>query len=135
MKTDCPKCGSDSAWYSRTNTDLVVRCTCGFHKVVFTTLGSAVIANIESGTEVKLPKRDTNLYRTLVCVSILMEPSSAEVTERLRDMKRLHSVSDVSSYLTILRSKGLVDVVVNGRGSVGGSTWRLTDKAEDLLNI
>ena len=43
------------------------------------------------------------------------------------------SVSDVSSYLTILRSKGLVQTICSRRGVVGGSSWELTEVCRKLL--
>jgi hypothetical protein len=98
-------------------------------------LGTIQTATVESGIDVKLPKPKSNLHKTLMVVSILDEPSSAEATERMQDLGVYRNVSDVSSYLTILRSKGLVETVVVRRGMLGGSTWRLTAASLKLLNI
>lgn len=135
LQTECPKCTSHNARYVRVGPDLVLKCICGFYKVMYTELGSIQIEHKDSGIEVKLPKFGTNLYKTLMVVSILNEPSSAEATERMQDLGVDRNVSDVSSYLTILRSKGLVETIVIRRGMVGGSTWRLTMASLKLLNL
>jgi hypothetical protein len=90
---------------------------------------------MDAGSDVKLPKNGTHLRKTLMVLTIMPDASSAEVTERLVDLGCDFTVSDVASYLTILRSKGLVTTVINRRGVPGGSTWILTDKAQDLLSL
>lgn len=42
------------------------------------------------------------------------------------------NISEVSSQLTVLRYKGLVEVIDNRKGMAGGSTWRLTSQAKEL---
>lgn len=135
MRTECPKCGSHSARYVKEGPDLLLRCLCGYHKVVYTQLGTIQVMHSDSGVDVRLPKPKSNLHKTLMVVSILDEPYSSEVTERMQDLGVDRNVSDVSSYLTILRSKGLVETVVVRRGMVGGSTWRLTPASLRLLKL
>lgn len=132
---ECPKCGSQSSWMEKTRTDLVQRCLCGYLKVLFTTVQTIEIENNDSGDDVKLPKKGTKLWETLMILTAEDEASSGEITERLKLMGKDYTTSDVSSYLTILRSKGLVLTVDSRRGISGGSTWTLTDKAADLLGI
>lgn len=132
---ECPKCGSQSSWMEKTRTDLVQRCLCGYLKVLFTTVESVEIEHNDSGDDVKLPKQGTKLWDTLMILTVEDEASSGEITERLTLMGKAYTTSDVSSYLTILRSKGLVLTVDSRRGVAGGSTWTLTDKAADLLGI
>jgi len=135
LNTDCPKCLSHSAWLSREGPDILLKCLCGFLKVVETTLGSMKVEHSDTGSEVRLPRPKTHLHRTLMCLSILDLPSSAEVTERLQDLGVNRDVSDVSSYLTILKTKGLVETVVVRRGMTGGSTWRLTNRSIELIGF
>lgn len=135
MRTECPKCYSPNASYVKDGHDLLLRCLCGYFKVVFTTLGTATVVNRDHGVDVKLPRFGSNLYKTLACVSILDYPNSAEVTQRLQELGVDHNVSDVSSYLTILRGKGLVEPTVIRRGVAGGSTWILTEIAAQLLAV
>lgn len=132
---ECPKCGSQSSWMERTRTDLVQRCLCGYLKVLFTTIETTQIEHNDSGEDVKLPKKGTKLWETLMILTVEDEPSSGDITERLNLLGKDYTSSDVSSYLTILRSKGLVLTVDSRRGIAGGSTWTLTDKAADLLGI
>jgi hypothetical protein len=84
--------------------------------------------------EIKLPQPRTHLWATLMVLFVLEPATSAEITQRLTDFgHRAFTVSDVSSYLTILRSKGLVLTTDFKRGIVGGSTWRCTDDALKLI--
>lgn len=147
MKIECPKCGSPNARYSKSTYDLELVCYCGYRKVVFTLLKDSLEGPLgecnDSGPEVKLPRAGTNFSKTLLVLSVLPEGTSAEITCRLNDLNGKFfedeegwlTVSDVSSYLTILRSKGLVDRVEIRRGVVGGSTWTLTDAAIDLMGF
>lgn len=134
MLVECPKCGSAYARYDRTDTDLLLKCLCGYNKVIFTTLGEAEIVHTDTGKEVSLPKEGTKLRKTLMTLASLVEVSTGEITQRLHDLGETFTASDVASYLTILRSKGLVESTVIRRGFTGGSTWCLTDAADDLIN-
>lgn len=135
MRTECPKCESKAAQIMRDGPDIVLKCLCGFLKVLETTLGTMKAVKIDSGADVRMPRPKSNLFKTLMCVSILDEPTSAEVTQRLQDLGVDHNVSDVSSYLTILRSKGLVETTVIRRGVAGGSSWRLTQATLGLMHL
>jgi hypothetical protein len=135
VKTDCPKCASPNAWYEQSTYDVTLRCRCGYHKVVQTTLETMVITHSDSGADVKLPRKGTNLWVTMMILTVTEEANSAEITKRLVDQKFAFTVSDVSSYLTILRSKGLVEPITIRRGVAGGSTWTLTDAAANLLGV
>lgn len=135
MRTECPKCASPSARIVREGPDIVLKCMCGLLRVLETTLGMMSSVKMDAGADVRLPRPKSNLHKTLMVVSILPEPTSAEVTERLQDLGVDHNVSDVSSYLTILRSKGLVETTVIRRGVAGGSSWRLTLASMGLLQL
>lgn len=135
MLTECPKCESPRARVFRDGPDTLLQCRCGYLKVLETTLGEMQIMHSETGSIVKLPRPKTHLHKTLMCLAILDLPSSAEVTERLRDLGVDRNVSDVSSYLTILKTNGLVEAVIVRRGVLGGSTWKLTDRTKELLKF
>ena len=135
MVTECPKCGSKAAWYTKTHCDLLLNCLCGLSKVVYTTLEKATILHSDAGADVKLPKTGTNLRKTLMVLASESEATSAEITQRLNRMGEKFTSSDVASYLTILRSKGVVEATVIRRGIAGGSTWRLTETAITLLGL
>ena len=135
MKLDCPKCGSPSSWLTKTRNELEHRCYCGYLKVIFCQLETIVIEHSDSGSDVRLPRKGTKLWDTLMILTVEDEANSGDITDRLNQMGKLFSVSDVSSYLTILKSKGLVITLNSRRGVARGSTWTLTDRASDLLGL
>ena len=108
IRTTCPKCASPNARYVRSGLDLEVHCICGYLKVVFSLLGQ--LEEHHNGVAVaKLPRPGTHLRKTLMAVECLEEANTADIAQRLIDMGLWYSMSDVASYLTILRSKGLVE--------------------------
>lgn len=133
VQTDCPKCGSGKAWYEACDVDLSLKCRCGYHKVVYSTLKQLTIQHNTPRGKIRLPKTGTHLSKTLKCLSVMECANSAEVTQSLRDVGNDFTVSSVSSYLTILRSMGLVETPESKRGVLGGSTWNLTQPAKHLL--
>ncbi len=135
MKTDCPKCGSPHAWYEKTYCDLSIVCMCGYRKVVYSTLNDMEIIHNLPAADAKLPKVGTHLHNTLTCLWSIEPANSREVTDTLIMHGYKYTVSDVSSYLMILRSRSLVEVIDYKRGIAGGSTWELTDIATELLGI
>lgn len=130
---DCSKCGSVNAFYEKTQDDLTLRCLCGFSKLVFTRLGEMDISHNEKPQTVKLPRAGTFLFETLSCLYQIEPANSREVTDTLTLHGYNFTVSDVSSYLMILRSRGLVGVVEYRRGILDGSIWELTSIASELL--
>jgi hypothetical protein len=136
MRVDCPKCFSQSARYEKSTTDLTLVCLCGYRKLVFTTLlDGMTIEHRTAPSSVKLPRENTHLRITLTTLSTIEPANSKEITDRLVELGQAFTVSDVSSYLTMLRAKGLVEALDSKRGVPGGSTWQLTDRASDLLGI
>lgn len=132
-RTDCPKCQSASAWFEADNTDLTLRCMCGYRRVVYSTLEEISIQRNTPRDSIRLPKAGTHLSKTLRCLKAIGTSNSAEITQALVDMGNSFTVSSVSSYLTILRSMGLVETAQSKRGIPGGSTWNLTVAASKLL--
>lgn len=122
-----------------TEYDVVLRCLCGLYKIVSTNLNTASEVDTEDENEyeeLRLPKRDTKLWVTLLVLASLDVATSAEIKDRLVLFgKEDFNTSDVSSYLTILRSKGLVKTIEVRRGTLGGSTWMLTDRCVFLLGV
>jgi hypothetical protein len=134
MKTDCPKCGSPNARYEKSSTDLTVVCFCGYRKVVFSLLDSQMeVQHNEPAVTARLPKPGTHLHHTLTCLWAIAPASSKEVTDTLILQGLQYTVSDISSYLMMLRARGLVSVLEYRRGMPGGSTWELTAVADTLL--
>jgi len=135
MRVECPKCGSTNARYEKTDAELWVRCFCGYLKCVFTKYEHLETVVDGNDLSIKLPRRDTHLFNTLVCLWSIEPANSREVTDTLRFRGHDFTVSDVSSYLMMLKSKGLVLVVEYRRGVPDGSTWECTIATNDLLGV
>jgi len=139
LRFDCPKCNRKQAWLEVTHPDVVLRCLCGFWRVVETQLETITIRHVDSGANVRLPKRDSKLYRTLATLYAVEPASTAYVTEMLDLSSKHHvvpqefTVSDVASQLTVLKYRGLVEVTSNKKGVVGGSTWQMTTAAKQMF--
>ncbi len=86
----------------------------------------------ESERELVLPRRGTKLSECLGTVASLYPK---EVTTKEVSATMMGDASEVASQLAVLGHKGLVEVAVNGRGHVGGSTWKLTKRAIKILKI
>ena len=119
----------------KTRVDLLLRCDCGYLKVLSTMLKQVEITKVDTPSEAKLPRPNTKLWHTIKVLGVMTEANSAKITERLVDLGEEVNVSDVSSYLTILRSKGLVITKGSRRGLTGGSTWTLSDVCIRLLGV
>lgn len=135
IKLDCPKCGSPNAWIELSEFDKTLRCMCGLCKVVETKLESFVVSHNDAGGDVKLPRRNSSIWITLMALAREEVANSAEVTRSMVESGFKFTVSDVSSYLTILRAKGLILNIDVKRGVPGGSTWCLSDRCKELLSL
>lgn len=134
---ECPKCYRCRAWFEREGADLILRSMCGVFKVV-ETQGPAetIIERNEANPKViRLPQAGSALAATLGQLAIMAPANSLDLTQSLALTGRDLNVSDVSSYLTILRTKGLVIAVDVRRGLPGGSTWELSPTARKLLGV
>lgn len=130
----CPKCGSESAWYEVERNDILLRCRCGMLRVVHTTLEEMSVSHIDSKATAKLPKRGTRLYQTLASLFAIEPAKTDKVTLVMNGhQEEPLEVKDVASQLTVLKYRGLVEVLENHKGKAGGSVWRLTDTARKLL--
>lgn len=133
MKTQCPKCGSENARYVADEVDVTLRCLCGYNRVVQTRLKQIEIQHNDPVEDIRLPRRDTNLWWTLVVLVSLRTARSEAIASRLQDLGLVFSLRDVASYLTILRTKGLVYETEVKRRVAGGSTWAVSDRCVSLL--
>jgi len=130
----CPKCSSESAWFEYTKQDVVLRCLCGFNKLVQTHLGNIVIDHSEKPEDVTLPRQGTKLWQCLIALAKLKSANTATITLKVNEVYQVqYDTNEVSSHLTVLRYKGLVIVTKFRKGLPGGSTWQLTPAASKLL--
>lgn len=136
-RPQCPKCGSKSTWLSQDGPDLWLRCLCGCMKLVHTTLKTLDdmaedLTDVEP-TPMTLPKPGTKLRHTFNALEYLEIATAGEIKLRLHMVGVKFSMTEISSYLTLMRPRKLVDIVVLGKGIPGGSVWEVTDKARSLL--
>lgn len=135
MRTDCPKCGNTNARYARQGFDLILRCMCGYWKVVYSALETADIEHADTADKVKLPRRETKLWNCLAVMVGLEQAGLVEVTERYNLLYGdTIGTADMATQLTVLRLRGLVVSLDQRRGVPGGSTWVPTSKAVELFN-
>ena len=127
----CPKCG-DLTWYENDGSDIVQRCLCGLHKVVYIRHNGIVTIRRTERKRVILPRPGSKIDQ---CFKILCErPKDILSTREVADELEF-TVSDASLHLMILVCRGLADRVENRRSKAGGSLWRLSAKAVSLMGI
>lgn len=132
---ECPKCGSLSARIAEDFSSYFLKCLCGLNQLLQSKFadGSSV-DHIDIDDAVTLPKKGTKLMNALGALYALEPASTGDITELVNNGATLQqSNSDVASQLTILRYKGLCEVVNYKRGITGGSVWKVTDKARKLI--
>lgn len=136
MNIPCPKCSSTSTRLEDEGSSILLKCVCGYCKVMVTTLRSGmVIEHIHIDGGPQLPKTGSKLAQCLGSLASLGEGSTQQVADKLSQRGGVWSSDEVASFLTILKHRGLVCIVVPGKGKLGGSRWRLTDKAKTLLKL
>jgi len=136
MKTVCPHCGSINARYVTDRVDVILKCLCGYHRVVATTLQEMSIEHRETRKEITLPRQGSRLWYCLMALNTIKTGTTASIhTTMNRLAKEEQSMSEVASQLTVLRYKGLVSVLENRKGTSGGSVWELTDVAKKLTGV
>lgn len=118
MSLKCPKCGGFS-WIEFEGEDAIQNCVCGLHKWLRREIGGDIITRspIRQG-QVSMPERGTQLSQILGCLVALGQLSSGQIALQLSI-----SVDKASTNLSVLRKRGLVEVVTDRKGQAGGSLW------------
>lgn len=128
----CGKCGSTRSWVEQDSGGWLQRCVCGLCRpVVRKAEGSiTVLHSVVRPSEVVLPAAGTKTRRCLIAVHRAWpgKIQTAQVAERSGLQNK-----ETSSLLITLMARGLVERVSERRGFVGGSEWRLTVTALELL--
>ena len=134
---ECPKCGSMSARLAEDYSAYFLKCMCGLNQLLQSKYADgSVVDHIDIDDNVSLPKKGTKLMNALGALYALEPSSTGEVADLVNTNVPVvdkQSNSDIASQLTILRYKGLCDVVEYKRGVSGGSVWKVTDKAKRLM--
>lgn len=136
MNIPCPKCSSTVTRLEEEGTSVLLRCRCGYCKVMSTTLVTGLrIEHIHIDEEVQLPKKNSKLMHCLGMLATLKTATTREICEGLINRGEDWSSSETASFLTILKHRGLVETLTTGKGVQGGSTWVLTPSAKKLLKL
>lgn len=134
---ECPKCGSKSAKLDQDYSAFYLTCLCGLHQLLQSKYADgSTVDHIDIDEQVTLPKKGTKLMITLGALFALEPATTGSIADLINiDLpdEEKQTNSDVASQLTILRYKGLSDIVDYRRGVVGGSTWCVTDKCRKLM--
>lgn len=135
---ECSKCGSKSARVVEDYSGVFLKCFCGLFKLLQSKYSDGgCVDHIDIEEEVTLPKKGTKLMIALGALYAVEPSTTGEITELINidctSPETRQSNSDVASQLTILRYKGLCEVVEYKRGISGGSTWKTTEIARKLL--
>lgn len=132
---ECPKCGSMSARITEDYSAYSLKCLCGLNQLLQSKYADgSTVDHIDIEDKVSLPKKGTKLMNALGALVAIEPATTGEIAELVNTNVPLQqSNSDVASQLTILRYKGLCDVVEYKRGITGGSVWKVTDKAKRLM--
>lgn len=136
MNIPCPKCSSLSTRLVEESDNLVLKCHCGYYKIMSTTLRSGmVVEHVHIEGEIQLPRKDTKSFKCLGALASLTEASTQQVATELTRRGTEWSSDEVASFLTVLKHRGLVRITTPGKGVLGGSRWALTDSARKLLQL
>lgn len=135
MHITCPKCQSATAHIEAEDTDIWIRCFCGYRKVIHTTLDSTMsIEHIDMEGKVTIPKKGSKLLECLAALVTLGKASTADIHDLISNRNgSTMTPAEVATFLTILRYRGLVQVVVLRKGISGGSIWEPTEEALELI--
>lgn len=133
-KYPCPKCGSKHSWFETEGDDLIQRCLCGLTRYLMREMEDGVTI-LRSGVrvpDVTLPAEGTKIYRCLIAVRNAHPKTilTGEVASRTGLKGK-----ETASLVVTLMGRGLLERVEARRGLLGGSVWKLTSIAKDLLNV
>ena len=132
MREKCPKCGGQ-AWYCvEDDIHLVLKCVCGINKLVYSDYPEGGVKHVVPKREILMPPPGTKLSKCIGMMALNWPEMST--TQILADSLSV-STSEAASQLVVLLHKGIVEKVKEGRGVVGGSTWKLSNTAARSLRL
>lgn len=137
MSIECPKCKAKRVWFERQGPDVWLRCLCGLMKLVHTDL-KTIEDMAEAGRgkkfKISLPREGSRLLMILEALNYYGKATTPDIKLWLESKGFSNTKTEISSYLTLMKPRGLVKILVRGKGVSGGSVWALTDEALHLLN-
>lgn len=129
--SNCPKCGSKRVWLTLEHPDVVLQCTCGIRKILYTVLKP--VEPEPNKKPLQLPTVNTRLWITLQALHNIGVACTAEIHSYLEAKEVPYTLQDVSGYLSDLKARNLIDVVEFSRGNKNGATWQVAKKTKELL--
>lgn len=116
----CPKCEGYS-WIEVEDNCPVQKCTCGLRKYLEVHDNGIVTTHIPMNiNKVTLPSVGSQLSKILGCLVVLGNMTSSEIADRVGV-----DTNNATTNLSVLRSRGLIRVITNRKGHVGGSLWEV----------
>jgi len=129
----CPHCTQRQAHYEvEDDTKLLIRCVCGYHKVLFDESIDKPIMHVLPKRKTEVPRKGSKLSKCLGVVASVY-PKSIK-TSKVAELS-LDTSSGAASKLMVLQHKGLIEKINSMRGVAGGSTWILTNRGAEHLSI
>jgi len=127
----CPKCGSMS-WFEYDGDGVMQRCLCGYLRFMEVTKGGIKITHKVKATEIIIPAAGTKLSK---CLGVIIAHHPDPVQTVVVANAIGGTAAELSPHLMVLEYRGLLSRDSNGRGMKGGSYWRLTTKAQEVLGV
>lgn len=96
------------------------------------TKNGMVIYHAAKVSDVVLPKSGTKLSK---CLGIITAQHPDPVQTKVVAIALDETCGDIAPHIMVLMYRGLLEKVIEGRGVVGGSYWKLTNRAVELLKL
>jgi len=125
----CPKCGGFS-WLVFDGEQVIQHCVCGLNRFLrLSRNGDTMVRTPIRAAQLVLPARGTQLSKILGCLVALGDKNSQEIAVAL-DI----TCDKATTNLSVLRSRGLVQVVSERKGQLGGSLWTTYPAVKNRFN-
>lgn len=129
----CPHCTNKQARYNvEDDVRLIMYCTCGYNKIVYDDSIDNTVMHVLTKRKSELPRRGSKISLCLGAVASI-HPNRIQ-TQKVAQITG-DTVSGAGTKLMVLQHKGLVEKYRSLRGIAGGSSWFLTNRALEYLNI
>lgn len=132
-KLPCPRCGA-SSWIEGRGENLTQRCLCGLTKALLQKVDGSItiLRTAVQPSGVTLPAKGTKISKCLLAVEASYpKPVMTGVVAQEAGLQN----KETASLLTTLMGRGLVERVSERRGLAGGSEWKLTVTAQQILKV
>ena len=129
----CPHCTHRQAHYEiEDEIKLIIKCVCGYVKVVYDENEDKIIKHVLSKKKSELPRKGSKLSK---CLGVVASVYPNNIKTGTVSTISGDTTSGAASKLMVLQHKGLIEKENSLRGVAGGSTWFLTNRAIEYLNL